>query len=37
MNNPIAITLKIVAIGMRRLGMSASAGLFDVDRVVSEH
>jgi hypothetical protein len=37
MNDAVAIPLKVVAVGMRRLGMAASAGVFYVDGVVGEH
>src|SRR5579872_28477 len=36
-NNAVAVTLKIVAIRMRRLGITASAGLLHPHRVVGEH
>ncbi len=36
-DNAVAIALKIVAVRMRRLGMAASARLFDAHRVVGEH
>jgi hypothetical protein len=29
--------LKVVAIGMRRLGVAPSARFFDADRIVGEH
>src|ERR1035441_6040691 len=37
MDNTIAIALKVVAVGMLRLGMAASAGVFYAHRVVGEH
>src|SRR5208282_4994867 len=37
MNDAVAVALKVVAIGMRRLGMAASAGIFDAHRIVGEH
>ena len=36
-DNAIAVTLKVVAIRMRRLGITASAGLLHPHRVVGEH
>ena len=36
-NDAVAVTLKIVAIGMLRLSEAASAGSFDVHRVGGEH
>jgi hypothetical protein len=33
----VAVSLKIVAVGMRWFWMSAPAGLFDPHRIVSEH
>jgi hypothetical protein len=36
-DNAIAVALKIVAVGMGRLGMAASAGVFDAHRIVGEH
>jgi hypothetical protein len=36
-NDAIAITLKIVAVRMRRLGETASAGLLHPHGVVGEH
>jgi hypothetical protein len=37
MDDPVAVTLKVVAVGMRRLGMAASTGVFDAHRIVGEH
>src|SRR5271169_415143 len=37
MNDTIAVALKVVAVGMRRLGMAASAGVFYAHRIVGEH
>jgi hypothetical protein len=37
MDDTIAVALKVVAVGMRRLGMAASAGLLNADRIVGEH
>ena len=37
MNDAIPITLKIVAIGMGRLGAAAPAGILHAHRVISEH
>jgi hypothetical protein len=36
-DDAITITLKFVAVGMPRLGMTASAGLFHPHGVVGEH
>ena len=36
-DDAVAIALKVVAVGMRRLGMPASAGLFHADGVGGEH
>src|ERR1051326_3617201 len=36
-DDTIAVTLKVVAVRMRRLGIAASAGSFDSHRVVGEH
>ena len=36
MNDAVAIALKVVSVGMRRLGMTASAGIFYVDGIVGE-
>jgi hypothetical protein len=35
-NDSVAVALKIVAVGMGRFGMAASAGIFYVDGVVGE-
>ena len=37
MNDPVAVALKVVAVGMRRLGMAASAGVLHANRIVGEH
>ncbi len=37
MDDAIAVALKVVAVRMRRLGMAASAGVFDAHRIVGEH
>ena len=37
MDDTIAVALKVVAVGMRRLGMAASAGVFYAHRIVGEH
>jgi hypothetical protein len=37
MYDTIAVALKIIAVGMRRLGMAASARLLHADRIVGEH
>src|ERR1700720_4499753 len=37
MDNAIPIALKVVAVGMGRLGMAASAGVFHPHRVVGQH
>ena len=37
MNDAVAVALEVVAVGMRRLGKAASAGVFDVHRVAGEH
>jgi hypothetical protein len=37
MDDTIPVALKVVAIGMRRLGMAASTGVFDAHRIVGEH
>ena len=36
MDHSVAVALKIVAVGMGRFGMAASAGIFYVDGVVGE-
>ena len=36
-NDAVAVALKIVAVGVRRFGIAASAGMFDVHRVGGEH
>src|SRR5208282_556778 len=36
-DDTIAVALKVVAVGMRRLGMAASAGVFYAHRIVGEH
>jgi hypothetical protein len=36
MHHAVAIALKIVAVGMRRFGMAASAGIFNAGGVVGE-
>ena len=36
MNDTVAIPLKGVAVGVRRLGVAASVGIFYVDRIRSE-
>ena len=36
-NDAVAVALEVVAVGMRRLGEAASAGVFDVHRVGGEH
>src|SRR5437660_9195086 len=36
-NDPIAVALKVVAVGMLRLGVTAPAGLFHAHRIISEH
>jgi hypothetical protein len=36
-NDAITITLKVIAVGMRRLGETASAGLLHPHGVVGEH
>jgi hypothetical protein len=36
-NDPIAIALKIVAVGMLWLGVTAPAGFFHAHRVIGEH
>jgi len=35
-DDTVAVALKVVAVGMRRFGMAASAGIFYVDGVVGE-
>ena len=37
MNNAVPVALEIIAVGMRRLGVAAPAGLFHAYREVSEH
>jgi hypothetical protein len=37
MDDPVAVTLIIVAVRVLRLGMAASAGVFDAHRIVGEH
>ena len=37
MDDAVAVALKVVAVGMLRLGITASAGLFHVHRVVGQH
>ena len=37
MDDAIAVALKVIAVGMRRLGMAASAGFFYAHRIVGEH
>jgi hypothetical protein len=37
MDNPVAISLKVVAVGMRRLRKAASTGVFHVHRVAGQH
>ena len=37
MDYPIAVALKVVAVRMLRLGIAASAGVFNAHRVVGEH
>ena len=37
MDNTVAVALKVVAVGMRRLGMAASARVFYADRIVGQH
>src|SRR5580698_7946851 len=37
MNDAVAVALKVVAVGMLRLGETASAGLGRMHRVVGEH
>ena len=37
MNDAVPVALEIIAVGMRRLGEAAPAGLFDAYREVSEH
>src|SRR5580704_342753 len=37
MDDTVAIALKVVAVGMLRLEMTASAGVFDAHRIVGEH
>jgi hypothetical protein len=36
MNDAVAVALKVVAVGMRRFGMAASAGIFYADGVGGE-
>jgi hypothetical protein len=36
MDDAVAVALKVVAVGMRRLGMAASSGIFYVDGIVGE-
>jgi hypothetical protein len=36
MDDAVAVALKVVAVGMGRFGMAASAGIFYVDGVVGE-
>lgn len=36
-DDAVAVALKVIAIGMGWLGITASAGLFRVHRVVGEH
>ena len=36
-DDAVAVALKVVAVGMRRLGEAASAGVFDVHRVGGQH
>ena len=36
-NDAVAVTLEVVAVGMLRLGEAASAGVFDVHRVRCQH
>ncbi len=36
-DDAVAVALEVVAVGMRRLGEAASAGVFDVHRVGGEH
>jgi hypothetical protein len=37
MDNAVAISLKVVAVGMRRLRKAASTGVFHVHRVAGQH
>jgi hypothetical protein len=37
MNDPVAVTLEVVAVGMRQLGIAASTGVFNAHRIVGEH
>jgi hypothetical protein len=37
MDHTITVALKVVAVGMRRLKMAASAGVFYAHRIVGEH
>ena len=37
MDDAVAVALKVVAVGMRRLGMAASARVFHAHSVVGEH
>src|SRR5262250_3055552 len=37
MDDPVAVTLKVVAVGMLRLWETASAGIFRAHGVVGEH